>query len=226
MCKKLTLGLLSCLLFVLLPSQARAGGRTILIDNFSAAALGAGQPRGWELKENKGKASIKIESENGNKVLHLVSRQSSFALKKELEIDLKKYPIITWRWKVTRLPKGGDVRRKDKDDQAAQLYLHFAKFPRKINFWEIGYIWDSLTPKGSILPSQNIYGSRVQYIVLQSGPQKLGQWVSERRNVYQDHKKLFGKEPPELQGIILMVDADNTNSSAECYFDDLVFQER
>ncbi len=164
--------------------------------------------------------------ENGNKVLRLLSRQSSFALKKELEIDLKKYPVITWRWKVTRLPKGGDVRRKDKDDQAAQLYLHFAKFPKTVNFWEIGYIWDSLAPKGSMLPSQNIYGSRVQYIVLQSGPQKLGQWVSERRNVYQDHKRLFGKEPPELQGIILMIDSDNTNSSAECYFDDLVFQER
>ena len=215
-----------CGLLVLLPAgPGQASPRTRLVDDFSSSSSKEVLPHGWDLKENKGKAWVRVESENGNKVLHLIARKSSFRLNKRLAIDIKKYPILTWRWKVMTLPAGGDVRNKSKDDQAAQIYLHFARFPKMINFWDIGYIWDSVTPKGSILPSRQPIGSRVQYIVLQSGSRKLGQWVSERRNVYKDHKRLFGKNPPELMGIALMIDSDNTNSSAECYFDDLAFHQ-
>lgn len=224
MYQKLAPIILSGLLIMASTAQARSSN-ILKIDDFSGTPTGDGVPRGWDLKENEGSAWIRVVSENGNNALHLISNKSSFTLKKELEIDLKKYPIFSWRWKVVTLPRGGDVRNKEKDDQAAQIYLHFAKFPQKLNFWEIGYIWDTLTPQGNMLPSQQPVGSKVQYVVIQSGPQKLGQWITEQRNVYQDHKMLFGEDPTtKLLGIGLMIDSDNTNSSAECYIDDLVFK--
>ena len=227
MFRKLTVASLLISLSLLFPPAAPARPKKIIvIDDFSSSRPGPGLPKGWDIKENKGKAIVRIERQNGNNFLHLISKRSSFTLNKELDIDLRKYPILSWRWKVLKLPREADVRRKEKDDQAAQIYMHFAKFPRRINFWEIGYIWDTSAPRGSILPSQQLIGDRVQYIVIQSGPAKLGEWISERRNVYQDHKKLFGKEPPALSGIGLMIDSDNTGSSAECYLDDLVLQSR
>ncbi|MBI5789825.1 MAG: DUF3047 domain-containing protein [Candidatus Schekmanbacteria bacterium] len=207
------------------PNHAVAKER-ILIDDFSSAAAGTAVPKGWELKENKGKATLRIEEENGNKVLHLLSNKTSFALKKETEYNLEEYPILTWRWRAVTLPKGGDVRKKETDDQAGQIYLYFAGFPKALNFWIIGYIWDSLAPVGGTFPSPQVIGSRTQYQVLQSGTGKLNQWVTERRNLYEDHKKLFGKKPPSLSGIGILIDSNDTNTSAECYIDDIYLEKQ
>ncbi len=226
--KRLALELFSCLLLMTLPTQAYAKQPdSVLVDDFSSAKLGAGVPRGWEAKHNTGKTIIKIESENGNKVMRLISDKSSVTVTIPVPISLKEYPILTWRWKVTKLPKGGDLRDKNKDDQAAQLYLHFAKFPEAVNIWELGYLWDGLTPEGSMLCSPQLIGCRVKSIVLRTGPLKLGQWVTERRNVYEDYKKLFkDRDIKAFKGIGLMIDSNDTNSNAECYFDDLVFKKR
>lgn len=114
-------------------------------------------PKGWELKEWNGKADILIENENGNNLFHLKSSKSSFALHKELKFNLKEYPIIRWKWKVARLPDGGDVRNKKMDDQAAQIYVVFPRFPAMVKSRVIGYIWESSAPSGSITESKNAY---------------------------------------------------------------------
>jgi MFS superfamily sulfate permease-like transporter len=68
----------------------------------------------------------------------------------------------------------------------------FPRFPTLMNSRSMGYIWDSKAPVGS-LGTSTAY-SKMKYIVLQSGASKLGQWVSETRNVYEDYKKAFGAE--------------------------------
>ena len=50
------------------------------------------------------------------------------------------------------------------------------------------------------------------------GPDQTGQWVTEQRNVVEDFKKAFGKEPPNIGAIAIMTDTDNTGETAEaCY---------
>jgi len=117
------------------------------------------------------------------------------------------------------LPKDGDVRKKETDDQAAQIYVAFPRFPAKINTRLVGYIWENKTPKDLKVTSQK--SSNTRYIVLQSGAEKLGQWVEEERNVYEDYKALFKDEPPEAGGVTLMIDSDDTHSRAESFFDDI-----
>jgi hypothetical protein len=48
--------------------------------------------------------------------------------------------------------------------------------------------------------------------------------MEEKRDVLQDYRDLFGEEPPQVGGITLMIDSDDTKSSAESYFDILRFQ--
>ena len=44
---------------------------------------------------------------NGNDVLHMKSEGTSFGLYKKIQVNLKEFPILTWRWKVEQLPDGG-----------------------------------------------------------------------------------------------------------------------
>lgn len=189
-------------------------------ERFSKGLNKKGLPAGWELKQWFGDGHrIEIIDESGEKVLNLGSERNSFGLYNEFEFDSKSTPILTWRWKVTQLPEGGDVRKKKKDDQAAQLYVMFPRFPKMVNTRLVGYIWDTTAPKGEQVTSPK--SSNTRYIVLQSGKEQLGNWISEKRNVYEDYKTLFGEEPPEAGGITIMIDSNDTGNSAESYFDDI-----
>ncbi|HZR47716.1 MAG TPA: DUF3047 domain-containing protein [Candidatus Manganitrophaceae bacterium] len=189
-------------------------------EHFSSGVDSSGLPKGWELKQWFGENHrIEIVDEGGNKVLNLGSEQNSFGIYIEYDFDSKQTPLLTWRWKVTQLPDGGDVRNKKKDDQAAQIYVMFPRFPTMINTRLVGYIWDTTAPKGEKVTSTK--SSNTRYMVLQSGQEHLGEWITERRNVYEDYKALFGEEPPDAGGITIMIDSNDTRSSAESYFDDI-----
>jgi hypothetical protein len=197
--------------------------KSLVVDRFSLNQQVNGIPLGWKIKRWAGSYQISIERESDqNDVLHLKSQGTSFGLYKEVKVNLKEYPILSWRWKVTQLPMGGDVRSKKTDDQAAQVYVVFPRFPAMVNSRMVGYIWENLTPKGLQVQSQK--SSNTRYIVLQSGTSLLGTWQRERRNVYEDYKTLFGEDPPEVGGSTLMIDSDDTESSAEGFFDDIQFE--
>jgi hypothetical protein len=202
------------------PPSAPANPSILFEEHFSGKQNPDGTPAGWNLKRwAGGKPDIQLGSENGSPVLHLISQNNSFGIYKEFKFNIQKYPILRWRWKVTQLPKDGDVRRKETDDQAAQIYVTFPRFPAKFNTRLVGYIWENKTPKDLKVTSQK--SSNTRYIVLESGAGKLGQWIEENRNVYQDYKALFGEDPPPAGAIALMIDSDDTHSRAESFFADI-----
>ncbi len=179
-------------------------------------------PSGWNLKEFVGQAQVEVVREDGRLALHLVSQGTSFALYRDVALNPKQFPILTWRWKVVKLPIGGDIRDRTTDDQAAQVYLIFPRWPfPRINSEVVGYIWDSRAPAGTKLSSPK--AANVKVVVLESGAERLGQWVQEERNVYQDYVELFNKEPPRLGLVAVMVDSNDTRSQAEAFIEDLVF---
>jgi len=61
-------------------------------------------------------------------------------------------------------------------------------------------------------------------IVMESGSERVGEWIMEERNVYEDYKKAFGEEPTNISGVAIMTDTDNTKDSATAYFGDIVFK--
>ena len=56
------------------------------------------------------------------------------------------------------------------------------------------------------------------------GEPRLNQWVNEERNLYEDYKKAFGKEPSLISGVVIMTDTDNTAESAIAYYGDILFK--
>jgi hypothetical protein len=67
----------------------------------------------------------------------------------------------------------------------------------------------------------------MRYIVLDSGVDKVGKWMSQKRNVVADFIKLFGAESPKappIMGIAIGADADNTKSRSVAYVANLALE--
>jgi Protein of unknown function (DUF3047) len=208
-----------------MPPFSTAGPDELIVDPVSNGLGKDGLPVGWDLKQWFGGGhDIRIEKNDDQPVLRLLSKQNSFGVYKKLDFDIRDYPYLSWRWKVTVLPTGGDVRNKKTDDQAAEVYVLFPKFPAVVNTRLVGYIWENLTPKDLHVTSQK--SSNTRYVVLRNATDPLGLWVTEKRNVLQDYRDLFHEEPPQVGGVTLMIDSDDTKSTAESYFDILLFQKK
>jgi hypothetical protein len=192
------------------------------VDRFSGGVDEKGIPVGWTLeKEPGGDSKITLAQEKEGHFLRIFSVGDTFGLKKEMSFDIRKYPYLSWCWRATKLPKGGDIRKRETDDQAGQIYVVFPKFPAMVNSRSVGYIWDTQAPVG-LLGTSTAYG-KMRYVVLQSGPEKLDQWISETRNVYEDYKKLFQEEPPTVGTVLLYINTQHTKTSASCDYADIFF---
>ena len=66
--------------------------------------------------------------------------------------------------------------------------------------------------------------STVTYVVVRSGAAELGKWLTERRNVVEDYKKIYDEAPDNPGGVSISIDSDDTNSSAESFFGAIAFK--
>jgi hypothetical protein len=61
-------------------------------------------------------------------------------------------------------------------------------------------------------------------VAVESGDENAGTWVTEERNVYEDYRRLFGEDPPDIGAVALMTDTDNTGGEATAYYGDITLQ--
>ncbi|NOT22871.1 MAG: DUF3047 domain-containing protein [Nitrospiraceae bacterium] len=183
-------------------------------------------PRGWELTTHDGSAELTTTREEHGPALKLHADKSSFSIQKEIDVDLRLTPWLIWQWKVTALPKQGDFTRTEQDDQAAQLILAFSK-----SFWEmqksISYVWGNTFPigtmddtaAGALLPLLDL-----KAVVVRSGEKDMGVWISESRNVFEDYKQLYGKEPDRVVGVRIQINSQHTKTQAESLWGRIAFR--
>ena len=181
----------------------------------------AGQlPSDWQIKVNHGRPEISVcrDGEGGEPCLHLKSVKASFALERGVDVSPAETPYLTWSWKVTRLPNGGDFRRASTDDQAAQVLVAFAD--RRI----ITYLWDSTAPKGAMQSSSEIPLVHIFAVVCQSGAAEANRWIAENHNVAADYQRAYGKIAPHVKGLRLQINSQHTGTVAESYFGEVAFR--
>lgn len=205
---------------VLLVASAVQAEDKFVIADFSTGADAKGVPAGWQLKEKSGKAEFAVAKDGDINALRMKCVNASFSFEKEVDIDLKKLPVLTWKWKVTDLPKGGDFRKSKTDDQAAQLFVAFSKTRA------IVYIWDTTAPKDLIADAVGPFFMKIKAVVVRSGAGETGKWITETRNVYEDYKKIFGEEPMKVNGMRLQINSQHTETSGESYFADVAYKKQ
>ena len=211
-------------LILLLAAIGWAQTGVVVVEEWGRHRAGSkGIPEGWKGQSWGTPAyDLTVVEESPTKVLHLKSRNEGSTISKDVQVNLKDTPILEWRWKAVVLPTGGDSRKKETDDQAAQLYVTFPRFPEALRSRIIGYVWDTTAPEGTIVGSEKT--SRVTYVVVRSGSKDLNRWITETRNVYEDYKRIYGEEPGELRAVSIAIDSNDTNSSAESYMGAILFR--
>jgi DUF3047 family protein len=212
-------------LAVAFPITPARAADTLPVENWSTQPEGkTGIPEGWKGQSwGSPKYDFRIETADGRKVLHLKSDGDSSAVSKEVKVDVKTWQILEWSWRVVKLPAGGDARKSATDDEAAQIYVVFPRFPTAVRSRIIAYIWDTTAPVGAIFKSEKT--GTVTYVVVRSGPSNVGKWITERRNVFEDFMKIYGDSPSEDAGVIsVLIDSNDTRSSAESFVGEILFR--
>jgi len=177
----------------------------------------------WQEKIFKGKVFYSIKMEKMGGYLAAYSKNAASGILYEISFSPRKYPAVSWKWKVIQFPKESAGQHSagrwiEKDDYATRFYVIFPAF-FFTNTKSLEYVWDKYLPEGTVMTSP--YYKNIKIIVAESGENNLGKWVSEKRNIYEDFKKAFGRPPGHVGAIAIMTDTDNTISTAEADYDEI-----
>ena len=209
--------------------MATGTGRAVVIEDWTRDPIARkGIPSGWTGESFGGRAlyDFTIEQDAGRRVLHLASRNEHSTISRDItgKVNLQETAILEWTWKATALPTGGDLRRKETTDMAAQVYVVWPRFPTLLRSRIIGYVWDTTTPMTTIAKSQKT--GTVTFVVVRTGSEELGKWIMERRNVAEDYTKIFGEPPDNPRIITISIDSNDTHSMAEFLIGPIAFRPR
>lgn len=233
------------LLMLMLPHPAQPPS-PVVVGRFSAAPVGTRIPPGWihfPFRRVHRRTAYTLVDDAGTTVLRAEATNGASLIYKRVDLPSADYPIVRWRWKVETTPSGANVRRRSTDDAAARVYVAFRYEPSLVTAWQrfryriarnhygefppyagISYLWVHRTATGTVLRSPSL--SRSIEHVIESGDDRLGEWVTEERDVYADFVRFFGFEPPPISHVAVMTDADDTGATAVASYGDVVLAPR
>lgn len=222
-------------LFLLFPAidMALGGGPNVLFrENFDSLAH-------WEpltFPKIEAHSTYTLVKEGGKSILKAESQASASAMVYHRTFNIYENPRIRWRWKVERLSDWGDPREKAWDDYPIRIYVLFSYDPARASFGDrlvygaaraiygkypphstLNYVWTGHDLSDRIIVSP--YTDKARIIILEKGRERVGRWIEESVHVVDDYRKAFGTDPPEMAGIAIMSDTDNTGRSASAYID-------
>ena len=197
---------------------------TVRVDNWDAYPRGpldlSAEWRRYPAERTPLKRPPAIVPDDGRLVLQLTTEGEALRLGRNLKVDLKATPWLTWEWKALTLPERGDVRDAKRNDQAGRVMVVFEGMKG------IQYVWDTTAPTGTeARPDEFELFQRV-LVVVRSGPRELRHWLRERRNVYQDYRRLFDDEPPPVKLVGVESHSNDTNTRTAVLFGSLRFAAR
>ena len=210
---------------------------------FSTAAIGDA-PAGWKFSTlpNKAATRYSIVDLGATRVLKVEANDSYGNLVYAMHVKAGSHTTLSWRWRVDKLIDNADITIRAGDDSVAKMCVMFGFKASKLPIGErlglslaaaaagepvppetLCYVWDNKVAVGTGMA--NAFTRRIRYIVLQSGTQHLGEWLSEQRDVSADHQRMFGDESageiPDIIGVVVSADADSTHGIGLSYFGDV-----
>jgi len=193
------------------------GPEVITIGDFSAGRL-----KGWQVKKFKDESLYHLTEVSGMQVLRAHSHASASGLFKKVRIDLEKYPFLNWRWRIENRLTGLDEQKKTGDDYGARIYVVVSGGLKFWNTRTLNYVWADTSPAGHVWPNA-FAGKNAMMLALRSRRDAVATWYTEKRNIYQDFKQVFGKSVRYIDAIALMTDTDNSGGLVTAYYGDIYF---
>jgi hypothetical protein len=214
-------------------SLARETGDVIEVAQFSRwqpyLVLRGNAPTVYRVVERDGMTVLEADAEEGGSGLY-----------RKIRIDPSRHPILEWRWQVPAEPDTrvevssraspllrlslafhGDPGRLDFEDRA-KLRLAKVLTVNGLPYASLLYVWMYAAPVDTVLHSPHT--DRVRMIVVESGVQRIGEWVTIRRNVLEDYRRAFGEEPDDIVAVGLMTDPGDDGSRRRSFYGDITFR--
>lgn len=184
-----------------------------------------------------------IRTEGGNKYLHATTANylnEKIALLKlvntkhaPVKWDLKTHPVLTWKWRVHKLPAGAREDNDKLNDSAASVWIVFKIRHIPMLPWDyqpihvLQYVWSTEMPKRKVsyksykVMNDSIELYRGAFIALQSGGALKGRWVTERHNIKEEYRRYF-RGYPRYNPIVIGIytHSEHTDSAAIADYDD------
>jgi hypothetical protein len=209
-------------------SIAAAFAARVVVEDWTSQSLGAhGIPAGWRRYATPGGRpayDFTIVEDDGRRALKLTSRDEHSTIAKEIAVDLEATPILEWSWKVLELPRGADLRDRATSDLTGHLFVAWPRFPEALRSRLIGYAWGTSEPPNSVLRSRK--SGTVTFVILRSGAEGLGRWVTERRDVVADYRNIHGERPDHPKAIAISIDTNDTHATAAALIGSIAFTAR
>lgn len=202
---------------VALPARA-----TLQPPAFSVTGL-----KGWSAKTFTGSKSTQyhLVRDDGVQVLHAVCHNAASGMYWQGDIDLRKTPILHWRWKIAHIYPHSNEMLKSGDDFPARVYVVHGTRWLPWTLKSLAYVWSNGSGHGSdgnpFWPSA--YTDQEQILAVRSGPAGVGKWQTEARNVRADFKRAFNETINHIDGVAIMTDCDNTHGNDQAWYGDLSF---
>jgi len=133
----------------------------------------------------------------------------------EREHRLAEAPILEWRWRVDEIYPGLDETGKEGDDYPARVYVIAKRWPA-FRSRAINYVWAS--SQGVDESWENAFAGQFIMLAVRSGQTHLGEWMTERRDVLADFKRLHDIEPESIDALAIMTDCDNAGQSTTAWY--------
>ncbi len=175
---------------------------------------------GWRQKKTRKKEDLyyKIQMEDGDCFLRAETVGGATNAGRPVRINLRVFKKLRWRWRVHSLPADGNETYKKTNDSAAAVRLVFKGrlVPKTLK-----YVWSATLPAGTETVSPASEDTKV--IVLESGRGRMGKWIWEEVNAYEDYKRVFGSDPRLVGAVAVLTDSDNTKAHVKADYDDISF---
>ncbi len=187
------------------------------VSDFSGSRL-----EGWESKVFMNETSYQLVQLNDKTILKAVSQNSASGLFMKQQVNIRRYPYLNWRWRIEDRLDIDNEKIKAGDDYAARIYI---VVDGGLLLWRtkaVNYVWASSASKGDVW--QNAYvGKSAMMMALRSRKDKTATWYVEKRNVFEDLKRLFGTEIDFIDAVALMTDTDDSHGQVTSYYGDIYF---
>ena len=194
--------------------------KKLIVGNFSS-----GQLTGWEKKVFNQETDYQLIYLGNRKVLRAESQASASGLVKKVKIDLHQYPYINWSWRIQNRLGKLDEKHKSGDDYAARIFIMVYDGWLGWNTKALNYVWANKSPIGDSWPNAFV-GKHAMMLALRSTNDKTSTWYFEKRNIYEDFKKLYGKNIRYINAVAVMTDSDNSHGHVTSFYGDIYFSKK
>jgi len=186
---------------------------------FSSSGL-----EGWMEQTFTGRPRVgyRLARDGGGRALVADCMSAASGWSWDEEIDLARTPLLSWRWKVDKLPEGAGERTVAGDDFAARVYVVHRTGWMPWEVRSLVYVWARAEPAGADWPSA--YTPRAHHVALRSGRAETGTWREERRDLRADLRRYLGIETSVVHAVALMTDCDDGGGMARAWYGDIRLQ--